>query len=69
MTEIKFTSKVTGKTYFIKEDLPYNSKNVINLITCDKCNDQYIASPADFKLCFRGTKSDIKTKNERCGNC
>ena len=69
MTEIKFTSKVTGKTYFIKEDLPYNSKNVINLITCDKCNDQYIASPADFKLCFRGTKSDIKTKKERCGNC
>ena len=69
MTEIKFTSKVTGKPYFMKEDLPYNSKNVINLITCDKCNDQYIASPADFKLCFRGTKSDIKTKNERCGNC
>ena len=69
MTEIKFTSKVTDKTYFIKEDLPYNSKNVINLITCDKCNDQYIASPADFRLCFRGNKSNIKTKNERCGNC
>ena len=63
----KFTSKVTGKTYFIKGDLSCNSKNVIYLITCDKCKDEYIGSAKDFKLRFRVHKSDIKTKKERCG--
>ena len=60
-------SKVTDKTYFIKSDLSCNSKNVIYLITCDKCKDEYIGSAEDFKLRFRVHKSDIKTKKERCG--
>ena len=67
MAERKFTSKVTGKTYFIKGDLSCNSKNVIYLITCDKCKDEYIGSAVDFKPRFRVHKSDIKTKKERCG--
>ena len=67
VAERKFTSKVTGKTYFIKGDLSCNSKNVIYLITCDKCKDEYIGSAVDFKPRFRVQKSDIKTKKERCG--
>ena len=63
----KFTSKVVGKTYFIKGDLSCNSKNVIYLITCDKCKDEYMGSAVDFKPRSRVHKSDIKTKKERCG--
>ena len=66
MAERKFTSKVTGKTYFIKGDLSCNSKNVIYLITCDKCKDEYIGSAVDFKPRFRVHKSNIKTKKEKC---
>ena len=67
MAERKFISKVTCKTYFLKGDLSYNSKNVIYLITCDKCKDEYIGSAVDFKPLFMVHKSDIKTKKERCG--
>ena len=67
VAEKKFTSKVTGKTYFIKGDLSCNSKNVIYLITCDKCKDEYIGSAVDFRPVFMVHKSDIKTKKERCG--
>ena len=57
MTERKFTSKVTGKVYFIRGDLSYDSKNVIYLITCDKYKDEYIVSTVDFKHCFRVHKN------------
>ena len=67
VAERKFTSKVASKTYSIKGDLSCNSKNVIYLITCDKCKDEYVGSAVDFKPCFRVCKSDIKTKKERCG--
>ena len=59
MAEKKFTSKVTGKTYFIKGDLSCNSKNVIYLITCDKCKDEYIGSAVDFKPRFRVQKRNV----------
>ena len=64
VVERKFTSKVTGKTYFISGDLSCNSKNVIYLITCDKCKDEYIGSGVDCKPRFRVHKSYIKTKKE-----
>ena len=67
MAERKFTSKVTGKTYFIKGDLSFNSKNVIYLITCDKYKDKYISLEVDFKPHFRVHESDVKAKKERCG--
>ena len=67
VAERKFTSKVTGKTYFIKGDLSYNSKNIIYLITCDKAKDEYIGSAVDFNPRFSVHKSNIKTKKERCG--
>ena len=66
VAERKFTSKVTGKTYFIKGDLSCNSKNVIYLTICDKCKDEYIGSAVDFKTRYRVHKSDIKTKKKRC---
>ena len=62
--ERKFTSKVTGKTYFIKGDLSYSSKNVIYLIACDKCKDEYIGSAVDSKPRFRVHKW-CKTKKGR----
>ena len=58
----EITFDVTGKTYFIKEDLCCNSKDVIYLITCDKLKDEYIGSAVDFKPRFRLHKSDMKTK-------
>ena len=67
VAEKKSTSKVTGKTYFIKGDLSCNSKKVIYLFTCDKCKYESIDSAVDFKPCFRVHKSDVKTKKERCG--
>ena len=60
----KFISKVTGKTYFMKGYCSSNSKNVIYLITCDKCKDEYIGSAVDFKPRCMVHKSDIKIKNE-----
>ena len=67
VAEKKYTSKVIGKTYFIKGDLSCNSKYVIYVITCDKCKDEYVGSALDFNPCFRAHKSDMKTKKERCG--
>ena len=61
------SSKITGKTYFIKGDLSCNNKNIICLMTCDKCRDEYIGSTVYFKPHFRVHRSDIKTKKERCG--
>ena len=63
---MKFTSKVTGKTYFLKGGLSCNSKKFIYLITCVKCKDEYIGSSIDFDPRFMVHKSDIKTKKERC---
>ena len=57
VAEKKFASKVTGKTYFIKGDLSCNSKNVIYLITCDKCKYEYIGLAVDFKPRFGYTKA------------
>ena len=59
---MKFTSKITGKTYFMKGGFSCNSKNAIYLIACDKCKDKYIGSAVDFESRFRVHKSDIKTK-------
>ena len=62
LAERTFTSKVIGKTYFIKGDLSCHSKNVIYLIACDKCKDEYIGAAVDFKPRFRVHKSNLKQK-------
>ena len=59
---------VTGKSYFIRGQLNCESINVIYLITCSKCLEQYVWSAAKFKIRFRIHKSDIKTEKERCGS-
>lgn len=53
VTEIKFTSRVTRKTYFVKGHLSRNSKNVIYSITSNKWKDESIGSAVDFKPHFR----------------
>ena len=41
----EFTCKVTGKTYKVKGNLSCNSANVVYLISCKLCKDQYVGSP------------------------
>ena len=54
--------------YFIKGQLNCESINVIYLITCSKCLEQYVSSAIKFKTRFRIHKYGIKTKKERCGS-
>ena len=63
-----FICTVTGKSYFIRGQLNCESINVIYLITCSKCLEQYAGSAVKFKTRFRIHKSDIKTKKERYGS-
>ena len=49
VAEMKLTSEVTGKKYFTKRYLSYNSKNVICLITCNKRKDECTDLTVDFK--------------------
>ena len=67
VAERKFESKVTGKTFFVKVDVSCRSKNVIYLITCGRCKDEFLGSAVDFKPRFIVHKSNIKTKKECCG--
>ena len=67
ITERKFRCTVTGKTYFIKGNLSNDSYNVIHLITCSNCTEQYVRPAVNFKQRFRIHKSDIKTNKDRCG--
>ena len=59
---VKFTSKVTGKTYFINEDISCNS---------DKCKDEYteyIMNTYEYtKPRFSEKSSDIKIKKDLFG--
>ena len=43
------------------------STNVIYLITCMKCLEQYVGSAIKLKSRLRNHKFDIKTKKDRCG--
>ena len=63
-----FICTVTGKTYSIKVQLNCESNNIIYLITCSKCLEQYVGSALKFKTRFHIHKSDVKTKKERRGS-
>ena len=65
--ENMFTCTVTGKKYFAKGELHCYSRNVIYLVECSNCKQQYISSALNFKQRFRIQKSDIKTNKDRCG--
>ena len=62
-----FTSTSTGRTYPITQILSCKSKNVIYLVTCKKCNMQYVCSTSnEFKTRFRNHKSSVITKKRTC---
>ena len=65
----EFKCKVTGKTYKVRGNLNCNSLNVVYLINCKLCGDQYVGSALknNFKPRFRVHKSDIVTGKDRCG--
>ena len=59
---------VTGKSYFIRGQLNCESINVIYLITCSICLEQYGGLAAKFKTRLSIHKSVIETKKGRCGS-
>ena len=62
-----FTSTSTSRTYPITQILSCKSKNVIYLVTCKKCNVQYVGSTSnEFKIRFRNHKSSMITKKRTC---
>lgn len=62
-----FTSFATGKTYRIKEHLSCDSKNLIYLVSCNKCKLQYVGSTkTSFKVRFRNHKSTMKNNRRTC---
>ena len=62
-----FTCTVTGKKYFVKGELHCNSCNVIYLVACSNCKEQYVGSALNFKQRFWIHKSDIKTNKDCFG--
>ena len=67
VAENSFTCHATGRKYFVKGNLNCESVNVIYLIGCKNCGQQYVGSALKFKTRFTLHKSDIKTKKDRCG--
>ena len=61
VSDTKCNCKVIGRVYNIRGKLTCNTPNVVYLISCSNCYDQYEASSLDFKSRFRIHKSDIKT--------
>ena len=66
LTDNKFKCKATGRFYNVRGNLSCNRSNIIYLISCKNCEDQYIGSAIDFKVRFRIHKSGINTKKDRC---
>ena len=61
------TCSVTNRRNFTRGVLYCNCNNVIYLITCKNCLQQFVGAATNFKNCFRIHKSDIKTNKDRCG--
>ena len=62
-----FTCSDTNRRYYSRGVLHCTCNNVIYLITCENCLQQYVGSATNFKIRFRIYKSDIKTNKNRCG--
>jgi len=63
----KFTSFATNRSYFIKENVSCKSKNIIYLVSCNKCKVQYVGSTSnEFKVRFRNHKSAMLTNKSTC---
>ena len=65
----EFTCPATGKTYKARSDLTCKSDNVVHLISCEKCKQQYVGSAFESKLKprFRVHKRDITSRKSSCG--
>ena len=65
----EFTCKITGKTCKVRGNLSCHGADVVSIISCKWCKDQYIASACknNFKPRFRVHKSNINTIKGRCG--
>ncbi|KAJ8035078.1 hypothetical protein HOLleu_22175 [Holothuria leucospilota] len=62
-----FYCAATGRSYYIKQYITCTTKNVIYLLTCSKCNVQYIGSTStEFKVRFRNHKSHMLTNKKTC---
>ena len=62
-----FKCTVTGKVYYTKCEMNCEGTNIIYLITCMKCLEQYVGSATKFNSRFRIHKPDIKTEKDRWG--
>ena len=65
--ENMFTCTVAGKKYLVKGESHWYSCNVIYLVECSNCKQQYIGSALNFKQRFRIHNSDIETSKDGCG--
>ena len=62
-----FQSFQTGKSYTIRPKLSCDSKNVVYLVSCNKCRLQYEGSTAtELKVRFRNHKSAMITDKKTC---
>ena len=63
----EFTRTVTGKAYKARGKLCFTSSNVIYVISCKLCTEQYVGSAFknNFKPRFRVHKSDVITGKDR----
>ena len=62
-----FTCTVTGKVYYIKGEMNCESTNIIYLMTCINCLEQYPGSAIKIESRFKIDKSGIRTKKNCCG--
>ena len=63
----EFTSSTNGRSYKIKQTLGCTSARVIYLVSCNKCNLQYVGSTSNpFKVRFRNHKSDMLRNKKSC---
>ena len=61
----EFKSSQTNKTYAIKGHYTCKSASIIYLITCKKCNIQYVGQSGNsFRERFYGHSADIRAKND-----
>ena len=58
--ENMFTCAVTGKKYFVKAELHRNSCNVIYLVECSNCKQQYIDSALNSNSSLKSISLTLK---------
>ena len=61
-----FTCSVTNRKHYTRRILHCNCNNVIYLITCKNCREQYVGSATNFMSRFEIHESGIKTNKDRC---